>query len=144
MQKPRKAQKEELAAFHSSDYVDVLANTTPETFKQQTDAYLKYGIEYDCPIFPGLYNFCSLYTGASIGEWPPSKTSDCTGADASEWGRILLERCSFIEPHAAPRIHNADLCGTPFGVAAMHRFAPFPPAVSILLSWPSTPYRRCL
>lgn len=31
------------------------------------NSYLKYGLEYDCPIFHGLFDFCRLYAGASIG-----------------------------------------------------------------------------
>jgi acetoin utilization deacetylase AcuC-like enzyme len=27
----------------------------------------RFGIDTDCPIFPGLFNFCKIYAGASVG-----------------------------------------------------------------------------
>lgn len=35
--------------------------------KAKWDHYLKWGIEYDCPIFHGLFRFCRQYAAASIG-----------------------------------------------------------------------------
>lgn len=26
-----------------------------------------FGIDHDCPVFPGLFSFCRLYAGASVG-----------------------------------------------------------------------------
>ena len=66
LQRPRRAQYDELTAFHSEDYIQMLQHTTPEEAKQNPRAYLKYGIELDCPIFHGLFDFCRLYGGASI------------------------------------------------------------------------------
>ena len=42
---------------------------SPPAAKQKAkwDSYLRWGIEYDCPIFPGLFNFCRQYAAASIG-----------------------------------------------------------------------------
>ena len=37
--------------------------------KAKWDSYLKWGIEYDCPIFHGLFKFCRQYAAASIGAW---------------------------------------------------------------------------
>lgn len=64
--RPRRAQYEELLAFHSEEYIDVLRYTTPEQQTKDWNSYLKYGLEYDCPIFHGLFDFCRLYAGASI------------------------------------------------------------------------------
>ena len=36
--------------------------------KARWDSYLRWGIEYDCPIFHGLFKFCRQYSAASIGE----------------------------------------------------------------------------
>eukprot|EP00889_Picochlorum_renovo_P002036 jgi/Picre1/29066/NNA_004460.t1 len=64
--KPRRAQKDELTAFHSEDYVDTLRSTDPETFQNSIQSYSKYALDEDCPIFPGLFDFCRQYSGASI------------------------------------------------------------------------------
>lgn len=66
--RPRRAQREELVRWHSEDYVNTLRSTTPEAFKHSLPhgTYAKYGLDEDCPIFPGMFDFCRLYSGASI------------------------------------------------------------------------------
>jgi histone deacetylase 1/2 len=66
--KPRRAQREELTGFHSEDYINTLRSTTPEAFRHSLPqgTYSKYGLDEDCPIFPGMFDFCRLYSGASI------------------------------------------------------------------------------
>lgn len=64
---PRAATDQELKAFHREDYIDFLKRIRPEdnTYNQETQAY-DYNTGDDCPIFDGLYDYCSLYTGASL------------------------------------------------------------------------------
>lgn len=64
--RPRRAQPEELTSFHSPEYIDVLRNTSPSAFKLNPDEYDIYGLDQDCPIFPGMFDFCRLYSGASV------------------------------------------------------------------------------
>ena len=64
--KPRRAQRDELLSFHSEDYVETLRSTDPDTFRTTISSFAKYGLDEDCPIFPGLFDFCRLYSGASI------------------------------------------------------------------------------
>ena len=66
--RPRRAQWEELVSWHSEDYINTLRCTTPEVFKNSLahGTYAKYGLDEDCPIFPGMFDFCRLYSGASI------------------------------------------------------------------------------
>ena len=64
--RPRRAGKEELLAFHTEGYLDVLRGTSPDEFKANTEKYLKYGLEGDCPIFEGLWDYCRLYAGATV------------------------------------------------------------------------------
>ncbi|MCJ1236270.1 histone deacetylase [Varicellaria rhodocarpa] len=64
----RAATNQELSEFHTADYLDFLQRVTPfnigeSEFEQGT---LRYNIGDDCPIFDGLYQYCSLYTGASL------------------------------------------------------------------------------
>lgn len=71
----RAATKEELKEFHKDDYVDFLSIATPaniyELYPELANGPTGYssaifGVGDDCPIFDGLFSFCSLYTGASI------------------------------------------------------------------------------
>ncbi|KAF3315653.1 histone deacetylase [Orbilia oligospora] len=64
---PRRASEDELADFHSTDYLEFLRRVTPhntDTFS--SDMITKYNIGDDCPIFDGMYDFGSLYAGASL------------------------------------------------------------------------------
>ncbi|KAI9796200.1 MAG: histone deacetylase [Piccolia ochrophora] len=64
----RSATKEELAEFHKEDYLDFLATVTPENMghDRHKEHLSTYNIGDDCPIFDGLFEYCSLYAGASV------------------------------------------------------------------------------
>ena len=66
LQRPRRAQAGELASFHSEEYLETLRNTSPAQWKQNESKYHRYGLDGDCPLFPGLFDFCRLSAGASI------------------------------------------------------------------------------
>mmetsp|Transcript_109745 Transcript_109745/g.319136 ORF Transcript_109745/g.319136 Transcript_109745/m.319136 type:complete len:109 (+) Transcript_109745:894-1220(+) len=76
-----------MARFHSPEYIEFLKRITPDTaaiLSQTTQAQkmqpgqnggaslsaqmqrFNVGEYTDCPVFDGLYEFCSIYTGASI------------------------------------------------------------------------------
>jgi len=54
--------------FHSEDYITFLKNINPDNLKQFGTQMQKFGVgEFtDCPVFDGLYDFCSTYSGCSI------------------------------------------------------------------------------
>jgi len=65
--RPRRAGKEEILSFHSEEYLTMLRGLTPEKFKSApTDKYKTCGLDDDCPVWPGLWDFCQLYSGATI------------------------------------------------------------------------------
>ncbi|KAI8819317.1 uncharacterized protein EV422DRAFT_568749 [Fimicolochytrium jonesii] len=63
----RNASEEEIKYFHSADYVEFLRRVTPDNFYMYEQCLRRYnvGVE-DCPVFDGLWDFCSMYSGASI------------------------------------------------------------------------------
>lgn len=71
---PPAATKEEIAAFHKEDYVEFLSIATPKNIAEmypelaQPTGYSSavYGVGDDCPIFDGLFEYCSFYSGASV------------------------------------------------------------------------------
>ena len=65
--KPKPATEIQLQQFHSEDYVDFLRRISPDNMKQFGTAMQKYNMgEYtDCPVFDGVYEFCSTYSGKS-------------------------------------------------------------------------------
>lgn len=64
----RAATYEEMAEFHKSDYLDFLSQVIPSDMdaSHQADRIAGFNIGDDCPIFDGLYNYCSLYSGGTI------------------------------------------------------------------------------
>jgi histone deacetylase HOS2 len=61
----RRATAEELADFHAVDYLKFLKTAIPREPVPYPDLPHNLGGE-DCPLFEGLYDYCSMYSGASI------------------------------------------------------------------------------
>lgn len=55
------------------EFVDFISNSEEEysdyVYQELPEEHsgLKFGIDNDCPVFPGLWEFCRLYAGASVG-----------------------------------------------------------------------------
>ena len=94
--KPTKLSRQELVKFHCDDFIDFLSEVTPQ-HQQALNAYVAskdnqgvnlnglldeqkvaemqewerkfklYSVDGDCPVFAGLYKFCEIYSGGSVG-----------------------------------------------------------------------------
>lgn len=66
--KPKPGSDSQLQRFHSEDYIEFMKKISPDNAKQFATQMQKFNVgEYtDCPIFDGLYEFCSMYSGCSI------------------------------------------------------------------------------
>lgn len=66
----RAATYEELTQFHTADYVDFLGTVAPQATPLDVDnphPDLKYNLGgSDCPLFEGLYDYCSMSAGSSL------------------------------------------------------------------------------
>ena len=84
----RAATYEELASFHDRDYLEYLATALPEAEPRDLDgstSEVKYNLGgSDCPLFEGLYNYCSMSAGGSLD----AARKICTGQSdiAISWG----------------------------------------------------------
>lgn len=56
----------DMCRFHSDDYINFLQRITPANAPQYSAYFSQFNIGDDCPVFDGVYDFCSLYTGASL------------------------------------------------------------------------------
>lgn len=70
--RPYLAGPADIRRFHSDDYVEFLSSVSPETLYPQTEhaqaRYLKrFNVGDDCPVFPGLFQFCQASAGGSMG-----------------------------------------------------------------------------
>ncbi|KAI0345000.1 hypothetical protein BDW22DRAFT_1353821 [Trametopsis cervina] len=63
---PRPATQAELEQYHDHDYVEFLSRVTPQNQDQLKQAIDRFNCVEDCPIFADMYDFCKMYTGASL------------------------------------------------------------------------------
>ncbi|KAL1798937.1 hypothetical protein ACET3X_002974 [Alternaria dauci] len=66
---PRPASFQDLAVFHDREYLAYLSKITPQNAQPEDPQYIAYGFggeSNDCPVFDGLWNYVSLYTGATM------------------------------------------------------------------------------
>lgn len=86
-QRAKPATRKEMAQFHTDEYVDFLSKVTPDNMdnytKEQTKctpvpvarttpkklmlSCTKVNVGDDCPIFDGLFEYCSISAGGSMG-----------------------------------------------------------------------------
>ncbi|CAJ0580478.1 unnamed protein product, partial [Mesorhabditis spiculigera] len=64
--RPFPASFEEMARFHSEEYITFLKTASPDNIKVYNKQMLKFNVGEDCPLFDGLYEFCQLSSGGSI------------------------------------------------------------------------------
>jgi histone deacetylase 1/2 len=65
--RPCRASQQDLTAFHSEDYVAFLKTVTQDRESELRSELETYNMVEDCPVFDGLWDYCSTYSGASIG-----------------------------------------------------------------------------
>lgn len=65
--RPEHVNETEMARFHADDYVHFLRHVTPDNMQNFQMELQRYNVDVDCPVFDGLYKFCQLYTGGSVG-----------------------------------------------------------------------------
>ena len=63
---PYHATPYDMTRFHSDEYIHFLQRVTPTNKAGFTSSLTKFSVDDDSPIFPGLFDFCSMYTGASL------------------------------------------------------------------------------
>ncbi|KAG0006822.1 histone deacetylase, partial [Modicella reniformis] len=69
LKRPKRATARQMTRFHNDEYVDFLYRLTPEMvggegMSEQTKHLFNLGD--DCPVFDGLFEFCSISAGGSI------------------------------------------------------------------------------
>ncbi|KAF9647520.1 histone deacetylase [Thelephora ganbajun] len=60
------ATKREMTQFHSDEYVEFLARVTPGNMNSYIKEQHKCNVGDDCPVFDGLFEFCSISAGGSM------------------------------------------------------------------------------
>ncbi|KAL9644577.1 hypothetical protein ABK040_015316 [Willaertia magna] len=65
--RPHPATEEEMCKFHSDDYVDFLKKATPDNMHEYQKQLQSFNVGEDCPVFDGLFEFCKISAGGSVG-----------------------------------------------------------------------------
>ncbi|PPQ69652.1 hypothetical protein CVT25_014087 [Psilocybe cyanescens] len=63
------ASQREMTQFHSPDYIDFIARINPSNLKYHKQEQYKYNLGNlveDCPVFDGLFKYCSISAGGSL------------------------------------------------------------------------------
>ncbi|CAD5215643.1 unnamed protein product [Bursaphelenchus xylophilus] len=74
---PAKASAQDMMRFHSTDYINFLQRVTPSNADMYEKYFGKFNIGEDCPVFDGVYDFCSMYTGGSLEGAMRLNAGDC-------------------------------------------------------------------
>jgi len=65
--RPHPANEAEMSKFHSDDYVDFLKRITPDNMHEYSRQLQRFNVGEDCPVFDGLFEFCQISAGGSVG-----------------------------------------------------------------------------
>lgn len=60
------ATKQEMAQFHTDEYIDFLSRVTPDNLDLFNKEQIKFNVGDDCPVFDGLFEYCGISGGGSM------------------------------------------------------------------------------
>ncbi|ORD96646.1 CLR6 [Hepatospora eriocheir] len=66
MVEPYKATYKDLVNFHSPEYIKFLSTVSPANENSFLPEVNRFNVKDDCPIFPGLYDYCRSVAGATM------------------------------------------------------------------------------
>lgn len=58
-----------MCQFHTDEYIDFLSRVTPENADMFSKEQVKFNVGDDCPVFDGLFEFCGISGGGSMGKY---------------------------------------------------------------------------
>jgi len=56
-----------MTKFHTDEYVKFLQTVTPDNMDAYAKLLVRFNVGEDCPVFDGMFDFCQLSSGGSIG-----------------------------------------------------------------------------
>lgn len=65
--KPTAISPDYMTLFHSDEYIDFLKMITPDNQHEHMRELKRFNVGEDCPVFDGVFQFCQIYTGGSVG-----------------------------------------------------------------------------
>lgn len=65
--RPALLSEEDMIRFHADDYIHFLSKVTPDNQHEYSREITRYNVDVDCPVFDGLFKYCQMYAGGSVG-----------------------------------------------------------------------------
>lgn len=65
--RPTKAKVSDMTKFHTDEYVKFLETVTPENADGYAKQLMRFNVGEDCPVFDGMFQFCQISAGGSMG-----------------------------------------------------------------------------
>lgn len=65
--RPTLMSEEQMTKFHADDYIHFLQHVTLDNHVDYGTEQQRYNLDVDCPVFDGMFKFCQMYTGGSVG-----------------------------------------------------------------------------
>ena len=65
--RPTLMSEEQMTKFHADDYIHFLQHVTLDNHMDYQTEQQRYNLDVDCPVFDGMFKFCQMYTGGSVG-----------------------------------------------------------------------------
>lgn len=65
--RPHLCTAQEMSKFHADEYVDFLKRITPDNMNEYSKQLHRFNVGEDCPVFDGLWDFCRISSGGSVG-----------------------------------------------------------------------------
>ena len=59
---------EEMTKYHGEEYIKFLRSIRPDSMSEYSKQMQRFNVGEDCPVFDGLFEFCQLSTGGSVGK----------------------------------------------------------------------------
>ncbi|TPX36521.1 hypothetical protein SmJEL517_g01183 [Synchytrium microbalum] len=89
---PQQATMDQLSAFHEAEYLKSLTIAEQSVVSVNAADFEEYGLEHDCPVFPGLTKYCSYVAGSSITAAQQLVSGTCDAAIHWDGGRHHAQR----------------------------------------------------
>lgn len=64
---PPRASERDMTRFHADEYISFLKTVTPENAMEHHQALSRFNVFEDCPVFDGLWEYCQIAAGGSLG-----------------------------------------------------------------------------
>ncbi|KAG6869183.1 histone deacetylase [Termitomyces sp. T159_Od127] len=98
------ATKREMTQFHSDEYIDFLSRITPNNMNSFIKEQHKYNVGDDCPVFDGLFDYCSISAGGSMDSPIHNADLECFLTEGA--ARLSRDKCD-IAINWAGGLHHA-------------------------------------